>query len=310
MVLVLRSMVSLVLIVFVSLGVMRLANPVPISSEEIITGLEQRLDIVDFPVQSGQRLSTMYVEEYFTYTRNERNTSLTALIGENPDPSLRYAPGSDVVSVQVQQGPYLVDRPEILTDQTAVFTYTAYVQWQREIDDPDNPTETLLDTSQRWVTVAVPVLADSQGVVSLVSPPSLVPAVSVGEIQPGERIEVDKEASDQAADYLELYFQQWAASDATSPVSSAYLLDGQSTPAARFGLAGAVELDGIRSFEIPVQNEPSSQISEVRTAQVRLTWRDVDTGSTQQATYRVDVLFRDGYWYVLDIRGGSFTDLG
>lgn len=306
-VLAVRVGIAFVVILFSALGIMRVVNPVPINEEDIVTELEQRLEIVEFPTQAGDRLAQEYVREFFTWQEGEVNDNLLALLPINADYQFRPSVGSDVVSISVLQGPYLQDRPEYVSDTSAVFTYRVEVRTITLIDDEKTPGEQIEQASTKWWTVSVPLIVQD-GRTTIAAPPSLMPALDAGPTPDLVRLDVDEESSKAAQEYLEIYFQQWAAANENEPVASAYLLSGRSTADARYGLDGLVELVRIDSVQIPVEVLEEGAISTgERTADVFIIWRDTATGVELSASYRMDLLLRDNYWYVLDIKGGSFS---
>jgi hypothetical protein len=309
--LVIRIFLALLVLIFVTLGVARLVNPVPIDEDTIVASLEQRLDIVEFPIQAGERIAAQYVTEYFTWNNDGRNENLLRILPTNADFSFRPTPENNVVSMTVIQGPYLLSRPEIISATNAVFTFTVEVGVEVNVSERVSTSEPIIESSTQWLTVSVPVGVGDNTEVSLAAPLSIVPQlITYPEIVLTD-VDVDKELSDAAKQYLTIYFEQWAAATRDEPVSSAYLLSDRSSEAATYGLNGTVELIRVNSVQIPVsdtpagESEPDSIIE--KQADVFLTWKTVPTGITMSANYRLDLIFRDGYWYVIDIRGGSFT---
>lgn len=308
--LVIRVFLTLLVLIFVSLGVARLVNPVPIDEDTIIASLEERLDIVDFPIQAGERVANQYVREYFTWNKANRNENLLRILPPNADFSFRPIPENNVVSMSVIQGPYLLSRPELLSAGSAVFTFTVEIGSDIDISERQGTDEPIIETTTQWLTVAVPVGVDNGLEVSLAAPLSIIPQiVSYPDISLLD-IEVDEELSDDAREYLTIYFEQWAVATRDKPVASAYLLSGRSSDAASYGLGGIVELVRVNSVQIPVNNAAGENNVESITekqADVFLTWKTVSTGISMSANYRLDLILRDGYWYVIDIRGGSFA---
>lgn len=307
MVLAVRVGIAFVVIILSLLGIMRIANPVPIDEADIVAEIENRLEIVDFPSQSGERLAGEYVREYFTWVAGDTNDNLLALLPPNAEFDFRPNVGADVVSMTVLQGPYLQDRPEYLSATSAVFTFRVEVETVMSTKDAESPTGTVETTTRQWWTVSVPVLVQDEMTV-IAAPPSLIPAVGSGSKPELVSIDIDEETSKAAEEYLRIYFEQWAQASEAEPVASAYLLSDRSTDNARYGLDGLVELARINSVQIPVQElaEGETDTGE-KTADVFLVWRDVATGLEVSASYRLDLLLRDNYWYVLDIKGGSFA---
>lgn len=314
MVLALRVLVYTLVVVLLGLGVARIANPVPISTSEVADEVQSRLGIVDFPIATGEHLATTYVQAYFTYDASAPNPVLVSLL---PSPStsgaFRPQPQGDVESIRVLAGPTLEQAPEILSESFATFTYTVLTSTTIAEPVPAGSSEPAptREVMAMW-TVAVPIAATSDGLVSLAGPLSVVPASPLATDAPRVQFDVDKDASTDAADYLRLYFEQWGTATPADPVSDAYLVPASSY-AARTGLGGEVALQDVSSVLVRALPETASTTGsaiqgQLRDAIVQVRWRTPDDALVMTATYRLDLLFRDDYWYVLDIRGGTFAD--
>lgn len=304
----LRILTWSVLLVLVVLGVWRIADPVPISPESIVSDVEQRLDITDFPQRSGQALADRYVRAYFTYDRTNTNQALEEFFATEQLPR-DFIPvvGGDVIEVAMVTDPVLLAPPVLASDTQGVYTFLVQVRTIQEFTQGAGR-DPRVETSTQWHQVNVPVASSADGAVSLQGPLSLMPLPAGTQVSRPTAGEVDEKASTDAQEYLDLYFQQWAAASVGDPVSSAYLIAGRSTPAARYGLSGQVELETVRSLSVYLPSSPVEANPATRDASAVVVWSDPQTGMRLVNSYDLSLLMRDDYWYVLDIRGGALQD--
>jgi hypothetical protein len=295
-----RGAIWVVMGFIVLLGTVRLITPPP-STERLADAVKVELQRGNFPVELGEQVGSRFASVYLNLTAStsrQRDDELKTFFTSGFADTLRpLSVPNGSFEQKIVEGPYLAQLPELLDDTRMAFTFAAKVTTSFTPDGSETPTLTT-----QWVYLEVPVAADEFGGVAIAGPPAFVPApppaVKIEPLDP----DVDKVASEQATETINDYLKAWAASTSSTPVPAQYLRESSSYQA-KVGLAGSVTLEGKPLIEIEKVEDPSAVN---RTANVSVLWASSD-GLRYNQQYRLALELIDGYWYILDIRGASFT---
>lgn len=286
----------------VLLGIMRIINPVPISVASITQQVSSALGRNGFPMEVGEQTATRFASTYLNFnsaTRSEREANLNSYLAPGVDPTFTFSSSEDPAYVQkVVDGPYLAGMPTLVDETHVTFTFAALVAGPN-VGKKDEGGEII---QPQWVYLAVPMFADAEGKVAVIGAPALVPQPPLAGKAEFLPFEEDKEASEQALESVEGYFQEWAAATEANPVSNQYLRKN-STHDARVGLAGTVTLAS--KVTLIVEALPKNSKATERNARVTVEWL-APGGVKMKQTYSLILEFVDSHWYIIDLKGGSF----
>ncbi len=162
-------------------------------------------------------------------------------------------------------------------------------------DDADHGVVTLLVRANgRLFELAVPIYA-KDGTMAVSGRPAMLPAPPTASVPP---VNEDRDSALEAElqQPLANFFKAYAASDTAS-------LQRYADPPVT-GLGGAVTFNQLKEIIAPT-GDPSS-----RTVDVTVIWTVPATApkapaSSLEQTYRLDMVKKDGYWYVRNIRGST-----
>lgn len=245
-----------------------------------------------FPVATGEAYGKTYLTRYLNSdgTAAGETTRLAELAHLAPgvvSDSLGFDP---VPAQQVVTGPIPNRAPVLINANTVTFFYTVEVS-------ATPPGQDATTGERQWFTVAVPVFANTQGVVTAAGVPAFVPESVAGLGEPVLAVEPDPAFAAQVTDsVLVPFFKAWAASDGTQ---LALLLDPNADQAAFTGLGGVVDFVSATGVVTPLPD--SEDAARARRAIVTVNWQ-LPSGARTAQTYVV-YLYEDdaGAWRVQDI---------
>lgn len=285
------------------LGAMRLINPSPVSVDSVTEKVAAALGRNAFPAEVGQQVAQRFARIYLNYSADsasERSDQLKAYLATGTTTlDWTYAGSEDKnYFTKIASGPFIAAAPDLVDDNHVTYTFSAL------INDPTTGTKNGSETiPPRWVYLEVPMVSDEAGHVAVAGAPAFVAAPPLATKVEVLGYKSDKNATADAEDTIAGYFKDWAQATAAKPVQEVYLRAGESTEAAATGLAGSVAFASLASFDVAEQADPSATIWD---AYATVNWMSPG-GVKLVQSYRLTITNVDSHWFVLDIRGGSFS---
>jgi len=301
-VLVLKTTIWVALAVFLINGIRVTFSPPSISVTAVTNAVAERIGIVDYPIVAAEPLAESFARAYLNNPPGlaaQRAADIERFLPRN-----QFSQSNASFPVQeLLAGPYLIDQPEILDDNRAIFTFRAQIL--REVDQ----TNASGDIVPRWIFLSVPVFADNNGAVRISGLPAFVPGPKASEESTKLNYpRASSEVSDVVATDLKVFFTAWGKGDTAtlqrfaSPSSSV-----KTSPAVTTGLGsarGGSLVQFLEISDISVEAYDATTQKPILT-QVKVVWND--NGVKIEQSYLLTLLYNDGKaWYVQDIQGGSF----
>lgn len=260
-----RTLVVLVLLLLLLLGVRDvvrgvIASPARLGQAPPTPPLQS-----GYPRDAAQAFATRFALAYETYdssNQDARKTALHPYLADGADASLGWnGLGKQTATLAVPSGIQVQDR------------HTATVDLA------------ILVTNGRWIYLAVPVFADSNGQLVVPGPPALLPAPQKASAPALPADPGDTQLSDQLQPNLQTFFVAYAASSQNE-------LTYYAAPGASFhGLDGSVKFGSLTMLHLDTGGG-------TRRALVRVQWVDPVSNAGLAQDYRLTLQLVGGQWHV------------
>lgn len=313
-----RIFIYFFLFLVLAVGLKNMVAPPVLDEQSVIDKVLSATGATGFPSDQAQSLAERFTTIYLTQDPQSlevKQQRLADLMAPGADLSwLANTTSSEVTQPQkLLFGPFMVSEPESLDPNPrcdvktapcrALFTFVAQVGDGREQKNAEGDV-----LPQRWVTLAIPMVATETGV-AVAGAPAFTPSQAVSKTGAPFLVEEDDDLVPRITPDLKNYFTAWGASSEAD--LSRYLVPNESTPEASAGLAGTVTFSALGDVTIgQVFNGDADRPSEVDAqadlfVEANVTW-ETPTGLSTQV-YRLKVRQdQSGRWYVLDISGGGY----